>query len=71
MKTLVFLALLAVVGLVITGAIKMQKSSNNTISIQIDEDRVGEEARRAVNEGEQILHQAEAAVQSPQNGVQK
>jgi hypothetical protein len=70
MKTLVFLAALAVVGLVVTGAIKLQKSSDNTVTIQIDENRVTDDAHRAVEEGREVLQQAESALQ-PQNSVQK
>jgi hypothetical protein len=71
MKTLVFLAALAVVGLVVTGAIKWQKTSDNTISIQVDESRVAQDARRVVEEGRHVLGEAETAVQSTQNSLQK
>jgi hypothetical protein len=71
MKTLVFLAALAVVGLVVTGAIKLQKTSDNNLTIQVDENRVADDAHRAVDEGREILHQAESALQSSQGGVQK
>lgn len=71
MKTLVFLAALAVIGLVVTGAIKLQKSSDSTLSIQVDENRVAEDARRVVDEGKHVLQEAESAFQPSQNGVQK
>jgi hypothetical protein len=64
MKVLFFLAALAVVGLVVTGAIHFQKSGN-TISIQIDKDRVEEDAQKAIGESEQVLHEAEARLQQP------
>jgi hypothetical protein len=65
------LAALAIVGLVVTGAIRLQKSSDNTISIQIDENRVKQDASQVVEEGKQVLQKAEAAVQSSQDSVQK
>lgn len=69
MKTLIFLAALAVVGLVVTGAIHLQKTNDNTISIQVDKGRVEQDADRLVHEGESLLHQAEAdlsnAAQAP------
>jgi hypothetical protein len=71
MKTLVFLAALAVVGLVVTGAIKMQKTSDNTLSIQVDENLVKQDASRVIEEGREVIEKAEAAVQSSQGGVQK
>ena len=66
MKLVFFLAALAIVGLVVTGAIKLQKSSDtNTISIQIDKQRVHEDADRVVEEGKHVLEEAEAAIGSP------
>jgi hypothetical protein len=71
MRTLVFLGILAIIGLVVTGAIKMQKSPNdNTISIQIDKQRVSEDAQRVVDDGKELLQEAETAVQSRES-VQK
>ncbi len=71
MRTLFFLAALAVVGLVITGAIKLQKS-DNTISIEIDRQRTEQEAERVVDEGRQVLQEAESAIGSnAQNNIQK
>ena len=71
MKTLVFLAVLAVVGLVVTGAIKMQKTADNTLTIQVDEQRVAEDAHRVAEEGREVLHQAESALQNSETSVQK
>ncbi len=65
MKLVFFVAALAVVGLVVTGAIKLQKSTDtNTISIQIDKERVHEDADRVVGEGKHVLEEAEAAIGS-------
>ena len=71
MRTLIFLGILAVIGLVVTGAIKMQKTpDNNTISIQIDKQRVSEDAQKVVDEGKTVLQEAENAIQS-RDSVQK
>ncbi len=70
MRLLFLLAALAVVGLVITGAIKLQKS-DQTISIQIDRQRTHEEAERVVEEGRELLQEAEASLNSQQGNVQK
>jgi hypothetical protein len=71
MRVLFFLSALAVVGLVITGAIKFQKS-DQTISIQIDRERTHDEAERVVEEGRTILQEAEASLNSgAANNVQK
>jgi hypothetical protein len=64
MKTLVFLAALAIVGLIVTGAIHMQKTNDNTLTIQVDKDRVEQDAERVVQEGANLLHQAEADLSS-------
>jgi hypothetical protein len=71
MKTLFFLAALAVVGLVVTGAIKMQKSSESTYTIQIDEQRVKQEASQVVGEGKHVLEEAESAFNSSSSNPQK
>ena len=72
MKMLFFLAALAVVGLVVTGAIKMQKSTDtNTISIQIDKERVHEDADRVVDEGRHVLEEAESALGSSTTSPQR
>jgi hypothetical protein len=64
MKTLVFLAALAIVGLVVTGAIHLQKTNDNTLDIQVDKGRVEQDAEKVVGEGRALLHQAEADWQS-------
>jgi hypothetical protein len=62
MRVFAFLAALAVVGLVITGAIKLQKS-NKTISIEIDRDRVKQDARAVVKKGKEVLREAGSALE--------
>jgi hypothetical protein len=64
MKALIFLAALAIVGLVVTGAIHLQKTSDNTFDIQVDKARVEQDAERVVSEGQALLHKAEADLQS-------
>lgn len=61
MKFLMFLVALAVVGLVVTGAIKFQKS-DNTISIQIDRAKVREEAKIVVDKSKEVLREAGSAL---------
>jgi hypothetical protein len=61
MRTLLFLGILAVIGLVVTGAIKMQRSGE-TINIQIDKQRVSQDAERVIDEGKEVLHEAESSL---------
>jgi hypothetical protein len=67
MRVFLFLAALAVVGLVVTGAIKMQKSSDNTVSIEIDKQKVKQEAEIVVEKGQEFLHDAETALEGAAN----
>ena len=61
MKLFMFLGVLAVIGLVVTGAITLQKSSDNKITIQIDRAKVREDAQRVVEEGRHVLDEAGSA----------
>jgi len=61
MRLLMFLAALAVVGLIITGAIKFQKTESS-ISIQIDRARVREEAKIVVDKSKAVLRGAGSAL---------
>ena len=61
MKLFVFLGVLAVIGLVVTGAITLQKSSDNKITIQIDRVKVREDAKRVVEGGRHVLDEAGSA----------
>ncbi len=63
-RALFFLAALAVVALVITGAIRLQKS-DDSITIQIDKARVAEDARAALGRGQKVLQNAEASLDQP------
>jgi hypothetical protein len=63
MKALFFLAALAIVGLVVTGAISLHKSGD-TISIEIDKQEVAEDARAVIKEGKEIFHKAESSIDS-------
>jgi hypothetical protein len=61
MKIFLFLVALAVAGLIVTGAIKFQKS-DNTISIQIDRAKVREEAKMVVDKSREVLREAGSAL---------
>jgi FtsZ-interacting cell division protein ZipA len=68
MRILFVLGALAIAGLVVTGAIRMQKSGD-TISIQINKQQVREEAEKVIEEGREVLHEAEGAL--PHDGSQR
>jgi hypothetical protein len=57
MKIFAFLVALAIVGLVVTGAIKLQKS-DSTISIEIDRQRVKQDASIVVEGSRKVLREA-------------
>lgn len=61
MKAFFFLAALAIVGLVVTGAISLHRSGNS-ITIEIDKQRVANDAQAVVDEGKQVLRQAETSL---------
>ena len=60
-RALFFLAALAVVGLIVTGAIRLTRS-DNSITIQIDKKRVAEDAQAVVKKSRQALRKAEATL---------
>lgn len=62
MRLLLFLGVLAVIGLIVTGAITLQRSDDNTITIQIDKDRVKEDAAGVVEKGKEVIGDAKAAL---------
>ena len=64
MKALIFLGALAIVGLVVTGAIKLQKTSDHTLSIQVDKDIVKQDAQRVAAEGKYLLNKAQTELQT-------
>ncbi len=67
MRILFFLGMLAIVGLVVTGAIKMQSSPDHTISIQIDKEKVKEDAQIVVRKGREVIEEASDALRDKQN----
>ncbi|MGD9724109.1 MAG: hypothetical protein AB7O59_22975 [Pirellulales bacterium] len=60
-RALFFLLALAIVGLIITGAIQLQRT-DDTITIQINKDRVAEDAKKVVKRGQDVLRKAEASL---------
>jgi hypothetical protein len=65
MKILFFLAAVAIIGLVITGAITLQRGDDQKITIQIDRGRVKQEAATALEKGKEVLEEAESALHRP------
>lgn len=61
MKPLGFLVAAAIVGLILTGAIRLQRT-NSTISIQIDKQQVIEDARKLVEEGKEVIEDVREAL---------
>jgi hypothetical protein len=61
MKFFMFLAALIVVGLIVTGAIKLQKT-DKSISIEIDRGKVREEARTVIKKGKEVFQDARSAL---------
>jgi hypothetical protein len=70
MRLLFFLGALAIAGLVITGAIRMQKSGD-TISIQIDKRQVREEAAKVLEEGREVFEEAQSALHHDRDANQR
>ncbi len=62
MRLLLFLGLLAIVGLIVTGAITLQRADDSTITIQIDKGRVKQDAAVVVEKGKEVLQEARSAV---------
>ena len=61
MRLLVFLGALAIGGLIVTGAIKLQKT-DRSITIQVDRQQVRQDATRLIEEGKDLVEDAEAAL---------
>lgn len=62
MRILFFLAVLAVIGLIITGAITLTRTDDQKITIQIDRGRVRQDAATAFEKGKEVFEDAEAAL---------
>jgi hypothetical protein len=72
MRLFLFLAVFAVVGLVVTGAIKMQKSRDNgKISIEVDKEKVRDDAQIVIDKGQELLHDAETALENASHTQQR
>jgi hypothetical protein len=59
-----FLAALAIIALIITGAIQLQRT-DDTITIQINKDRVRQDAKTALDRGRDVLRKAEKSLDDP------
>ena len=70
MRVLFFLGVLAIGGLIVTGAIHLQKKGD-TISIEIDKTKVKDEAQMVIDKGEDLLQDAEARLQQGSNSNPK
>jgi hypothetical protein len=55
MRLLLILAVAAVIGLIVTGAITLQRSADNKITIQIDKTKVREEASEVIDKGKEVI----------------
>jgi hypothetical protein len=60
MKILFFLAALAIVGLIITGAITLGRTDDQSITIQINKSRVKQDAAAALQKGKEVIGGAES-----------
>lgn len=55
MRLLLILGVAAVIGLIVTGAITLQRSEDNKITIQIDKAKVREEASEVIEKGKDVI----------------
>ena len=60
MKFLLFLVALAIVALIVTGAITLTRTADQKITIEIDKDRVKQDAAAALKKGRDVLRGAES-----------
>jgi hypothetical protein len=65
MRLLLFLAVIAVIGLIVTGAITLQRTDDQKITIQIDKGRVREDAVNVIEKGKEVIEGAESALRRP------
>ena len=61
MRAVFFLGALAIIGLIVTGAIQLQRT-DDTITIEINKSRVAQDAKTVVNKGRTVLRKAEATL---------
>ncbi len=69
MKFLLFLAALAIIGLIITGAITLGRTDDQTITIQINKGRVKEDAAAALQKGKEVIGGAESTLRQAARDV--
>jgi hypothetical protein len=55
MRVLLFLGVVAIIGLIITGAITLQRTDDNKITIQIDKTKVKQEAVEVIEKGREVI----------------
>jgi hypothetical protein len=60
MRFLLFLAALAIVALIVTGAITLGRSDDQKITIQIDKNRVKQDAAAVIEKGREVLRSGES-----------
>lgn len=61
LRAVFFLGALAIIGLIITGAIHLQRT-DDSITIEINKHRVAEDAKTVVDKSRTVLRQAEASL---------
>jgi hypothetical protein len=71
MKILFFVAALIIIGLVVTGAITLSRSADQTITIQIDKGRVKQDAAAALEKGKQVIEGAQSAIREAARDTDK
>lgn len=71
MKNLIWLGVLAVGGLFVAGAIHITRGPGDNIEITVDKQRAEQAAERALEEGREVLEQAEQQVQRDQPTAQQ
>ena len=60
-RLFLFLAALAIIGLIITGAIQLRRD-DESITIEINRGRVRQDAKAVVNGGKEVIRKAEASL---------
>ncbi len=69
MRLLLILAVVAVIGLVVTGAITLQRSEDNKITIQIDKSKVREEASEVIEKSKEVIQGVREASRQRQTNL--